>query len=63
MEKKTNSGEWCGVEVGGGGLRIWSFQVYWRNSKWIFQVLIKNNVEYSGCDETKNMRNFQESWF
>ena len=28
MEKKTNCGGWCGVEGGGGGLRIWSFQVY-----------------------------------
>ena len=37
------------------------FQGYWRNSKWIFQGLIKNNVEYSGRDQGKIMWNFQES--
>ena len=36
---------------GRGGLRIWNFQGYWRNSKWIFQRLIKNHVEYSGRDQ------------
>ena len=47
---------------GGGGLRIWNFQGYWRNSKWIFQGLIKDNVEYSGREQEKIMWNFQESW-
>ena len=28
------------------GLRIWNFQGYWRNGKWIFNGLIKNNVEF-----------------
>ena len=32
-EKKTGSG-------------IWNSQGYWRNSKWDFQGLIKNNVEF-----------------
>ena len=27
-------------------LRIWNFQGYWRNGKWIFNGLIKNNVEF-----------------
>ena len=48
---------------GEGALRIWNFQGYWRNSKWIFQGLIKNNVECSGHDQGKIMWNFQESWF
>ena len=30
MEKKTK-------QRGEAGLRIWNFQGYWRNSKWIFQ--------------------------
>ena len=30
------------------GLTIWNFQGYWRNGKWIFQGLIKNNEEFSG---------------
>ena len=42
MEQKTE---------GGGLLRIWNFQGYWRNSKWIFQGLIKNHVKYSGRDQ------------
>ena len=29
-----------------GGLRIWNFQVYQRNSMWDFQGLIKNEVEF-----------------
>ena len=45
------------------GLRIWNFQGYWRNSKWIFQGLIKNNVEYSGRDQEKIVENFQEPLF
>ena len=32
-------------------------------SKWIFQRLIKNIVEYSGRDPGSVMWNFQESWF
>ena len=28
------------------GVRIWNFQRYWRSSKWFFQGLIKNNVEF-----------------
>ena len=55
MEKKR--------ERGGRGLRIWNFQGYQRNSKWIFQRLIKNNMEYSGHDQWRIMWNFQESWF
>ena len=31
---------------GGGGLRIWNFQRYQRNSMWNFQGLIKNEVEF-----------------
>ena len=31
-----------------GRLRIWNFQGYWRNRKWIFLGLIKNNVEFPG---------------
>ena len=43
---------------GGGGLRIWYVQGYWRNSKWIFQVLIKNNVEFSRRDQEINYVEF-----
>ena len=32
-------------------------------SKWIFQRLIKNIVEYSGRDPGSVMWNFQVSWF
>ena len=46
-----------------GWLRIWTFQGYLRNSKCIFQGLIKNNVEFSVRDQEKIMWNFQASWF
>ena len=42
----------------GGGLRIWYVQGYWRNSKWIFQVLIKNNVEFSRRNQEINCVEF-----
>ena len=42
----------------GGGLRIWYVQGYWRNSKWIFQVLIKNNAEFSRRDQEINYVEF-----
>ena len=29
---------------GGGGLRLWNFEGYWRNSKWIYQVLANNKT-------------------
>ena len=31
------------------GLRIWNFQGYWRNGKWIFQGLTKNNMKFPGA--------------
>ena len=31
-----------------GGLKIWNFQGCWINSKWSFQMLSKNNVEFPG---------------
>ena len=31
-----------------GGLMIWNFQGYWRNSKWVFQLLIKSHKEFPG---------------
>ena len=33
-------------QEGRGGVRIWSFQEYWWNSKQNFQGLIKNNLEF-----------------
>ena len=38
-------------QIGGGrgwGLRTGNFQGYWRNSKWIFWVLIIKKMEFSG---------------
>ena len=43
-------------------LRIWSFRGM-EESKWIFQRLIKNIVEYSGRDPGSVMWNLQVSWF
>ena len=60
MEKKQTEG----VERRGErGLRIWNFQGYLRNSKWIFQGLTKNNVGFSGHEQEKIMLDFQGSWF
>ena len=42
FQKKTNRG-WM----------IWDFQEYWRNSKWIFLGLIKNNIEFLGVIKKK----------
>ena len=36
------------------GVRIWNFQGYWRNSKWIFQGLIKNTGISRGYWSRKN---------
>ena len=36
-----------------GELRIWNFQGYQRNSLWIFQGLIKNEVELSKATKKK----------
>ena len=52
---KKNRG---GGRGAGGGLRIWYVQGYWRNSKWIFQVLIKNNAEFSRRDQEINYVEF-----
>ena len=38
---------------GGGGLRIWNFQGYQRNSMWNFQELIKNKVEFPRVTKKK----------
>ena len=43
FQKKTKQGE----------LRIWNFQGYQRNSLWIFQGLIKNEVELSKATKKK----------
>ena len=48
---------------GGGGLRIWNFQGYQRNSICNFQELIKNRGEISTDDQEKIMWNFQGSCF
>ena len=40
--------DWAIPEKKTGGLRIWNFQGYWRNDKWIFQGLVRNNVEFPG---------------
>ena len=37
---------WTIQEKNTGGLRIWNFQGYWRNSKWIFGGLTKSEVEF-----------------
>ena len=45
----------AGGRKGGGWLRIWNFQRYWRNSsKWNFQGLIKNNMEFPGVIKKKS---------
>ena len=36
-----------------GGLRIWNFQGYQRNSMWNFQGLIKNEVEFPRVTKKK----------
>ena len=48
LQYKHYNGKKTGEEEGreGVGRRIWNFQRYWRNSKWFFQGLIKNNVEF-----------------
>ena len=50
MEKKR--------ERGGRGLRIWNFQGYWRNSKWIFQRLIKKQCGIFWAWSRKNYVEF-----
>ena len=46
-----------------GGLRIWNFQGYQRNSMWNFQGLIKNKMEFPKGDQEKIMWKFQGSVF
>ena len=48
LQYKHYNGKKTGEEEGRErrGRRIWNFQRYWRNSKWFFQGLIKNNVEF-----------------
>ena len=38
-----------------GGLRIWNFQGYQRNSMWNFQVLIKDKVESPSLKKKSNV--------
>ena len=37
------------------GLNLWSFQGYWRNSKWIFLGLIKSNFGFPGVIKKNNV--------
>ena len=46
FQKKNQSEE--------GGLRVWNFQWYWRNSKCNFQGLIKNSMESLEVIKTKS---------
>ena len=50
----TVSSEWTIPEkIQTGGLRIWNFQGYQRNSMWNFQGLIKNEVEFQRVTKKK----------
>ena len=40
--------DWALCQKKKQGLKIWNFQEYWRNGKWIFQGLTKNNVKFPG---------------
>ena len=37
-----------------GALRIWNFQGYWKNNKWILHWFIKNNLEFQEVIKTKS---------